>query len=675
MAKRILLTEANQQLATAIAERLKQQGFNVQHASDGITALRAIAAEPPDLLLLELKLTGLHGIELIKKLRQSPRTSKLPVIVLTGFYKGEKFQTAAKALGIRHYLEKPLKASALMTAIHQTLNSEAVAPRVSTGEARPFAQQLRTAFLKRFSGLLTLKYPDTVRLLTFINGAPVALRPVFKSRDFGDFLCNRGQITLDEYNYFTTTAAYRHDSLVQIGCLQYNDLLQAEMDYLNQELLCAFGSGPALASWKAIPAPELLQLITLNVPQLFYEGFHKHAGKTGTQLLQTFKDKFVLLDSNYYRHINFLRLNEAEKRFVQRIDGQCKLGTLLDDDFDPGPLLLTLTSLNMARFAVVPTPSADSGNLPLRALFNAVEEEVEVVIEETLESFTDLVDDSEGITESSAAAESFSAQSTPPGIEPTPSGVEQTPSRIEQTLADDLSQDVRLIAKSLEDKSHYEVFGIKPAKFSIELLKERYFAITRKFGPEVLMQLGGEDAVLVEEILSRVATAYDTLTDVVKKERYDEMFGADKIGLGHKGDDRFQAQVQAESGKVFLEMEEWDSAEKALQEAVNADSNNGDYLANLAWSIYRNPKYSGSQAMLNKAKQMINKSLTMERTALAFAYKGWMLFEAGQESMAEAEFNKALKLDARQTMARKGLRSLKGQQEQQKKGLFKRMFR
>ena len=189
------------------------------------------------------------------------------------------------------------------------------------------------------------------------------------------------------------------------------------------------------------------------------------------------------------------------------------------------------------------------------------------------------------------------------------------------------------------------------------------------------MQLGGEEAVLVEEILSKVATAYDTLTDVVKKERYDEMFGADKIGLGHKGDDQFQAQVQAESGKVFLEMEEWDNAEKALQEAVNADPNNGDYMSGLAWAIYRNPKYSGSQAMLNKAKQMLNKSITMERTPKAFAYKGWMLFEAGQESMAEAEFNKALKLNARQAMARKGLRTLQEQQEQQKRGLFKRMFK
>ncbi len=659
MAMRILLAEENQQLATAITAHLKLWGFDVQHACDGVTALRAIAAEPPDLLLIELKLPGLHGIELVKKLRQSPRTSKLPVVVVTGYYKGEKFQSAAKALGIHHYLEKPLKASDLMTAIQQALNPD-VSPAPAAA-AYPFAQHLRTAFLKRFSGLVTLTYPDTVRMLTFIGGAPVALRPGFNHRDFGDFLRNRGQISNDEYSYFTTTAAYRHDILVQLGCLQYNDLLQAEMDYLYQELISAFGSSQSSAAWKAIATPELLQLITLNVPQLFYEGFHKHAGQAAKQLQTTFRDKYLLLDKNYYRYINFLRLKESEKHFLQKLDGQRKLAELIAEEPDCGPLLLTLTNLNMASFAKVATSSAQADDLPLRALFNAVEEELEVPAEETFESFSDLVDDSDDEVSSTAEATDGRGQRR-------------------QTVApevqeDDLPQEVRLLAKSLEEKNHYEVFGIKQGKFSINLLKERYFAITRKFGPEILMQLGGEEAVLVEVILSKVATAYDTLTDVVKKERYDEMLGADKIGLGHKGDDRFQAQVQAESGKVFLEMEEWDNAEKALQDAVNTDPDNGDYLASLAWAIYRNPKYSDSLAMRNKAKQMLNKSITMERTAVAFAYKGWMLFEAGQESMAEAEFNKALKLDARLSMARRGLRNLQEQQEQQKKGLFKRMFK
>ena len=75
MGKRILLAEDNQQLATTIATLLERQGFDVVCQADGISALKAIAANPPDLLLLDLKLPGLHGIELLKKLRQSPRTA------------------------------------------------------------------------------------------------------------------------------------------------------------------------------------------------------------------------------------------------------------------------------------------------------------------------------------------------------------------------------------------------------------------------------------------------------------------------------------------------------------------------------------------------------------------------------------------------------------------------
>lgn len=188
------------------------------------------------------------------------------------------------------------------------------------------------------------------------------------------------------------------------------------------------------------------------------------------------------------------------------------------------------------------------------------------------------------------------------------------------------------------------------------------------------MQLGGEEAALVEDILSTVATAYNTLSDVVRKENYDQLLGADRVGLGQKGDDRFQAQVQAQSGKVFIEMQEWDSAGRALQDACNIDPDNGDYLAHLAWAIYRNPRNSASRAMQEKARQLLNRALTLERTAEGFAFKGWMLLEAGQDALAEGEFNKALKLDAREMLARKGLRTLQERREQEKRGMFRRMF-
>lgn len=670
MTQRILIAEDHQPLAESLLQLLKNRGYQAEYAADGIAALRAIAAAPPDLLILDLKLPGLHGIELLKKLRQSPRTGQLPVIIVTGVYKGEQYRQAAASLGVRHYLEKPFKAGDLLAAVSQILPAShppgqatpqpGIHPAAAPAEPppRPFAQHLREAFRSRFSGLLLLSWPDTRRTLSFINGTPASLRPGFQHRDFGDYLRARGALNAGEYAYFSSRGAFRHEVLVQMGCLTFGDLLDAKFTYLNAELEQGFAAPPARASWQPMAVPEALQLVTLNVPQLFYRGFRRYPGRSADQLLATSLGKYPAPAKDFYRHINFLTLDEDERNLLRHFDGQHTLADCPGNPAALAPLLLTLNVLDMLHFHDQPTAPASPGDLPLRTLFNAMAEEPPPAIDLPLENFTDLVE-----TEVDAVA---ALASSDPSAAVTATGA---------AASDDLAQGVRLMAKSLEGKNHYEVFGIKPAKFSIELLKERYFAVTRQFGPDILMQLSGDDATRVEEILATVANAYNTLSDVVKKERYDELLGADKIGLGHKGDDRFQAQVQAESGKVFLDMEEWDNAERALQEAVNFDAGNGDYLAHLAWAIYRNPKNTASRAMQEKARQMLNRAITMERTPAGFAFKGWMLLESGQEALAEAEFNKALKLDARSMPARRGLRVLQERKEQQKKGLFGRMFK
>lgn len=655
MAKRILIAEDNLTLAQGLAALLTKRNYQVSQSQDGAVALREMAASPPDLLLLDLRLPGLHGIEILKKLRRNPDTSRLPVIIMSGAYKGEKYRQAARSLGVDHYLEKPFRAGDMLKAVDQLLG----APPAPT---QPFAHHLLTAFRQNFTGRLTLSWPDQRRILIFKEGTPVAVHPGFSHQDFGDYLLRRQLLEEPEYAYCKSGETFHHDRLVELGCLTYPELMQAELDYLREELEQAFAAPPAAATWQKLAFPEPLHMITLNVPNLLYHGFRRFPGQAGKRILARHCNHYPVPAAGFFRYINFLDLHGEDKLLLSRMDGQTLLTDCLDGKGDPSPLLLSLLSLNMLTMSPTPAEPATPDPRPLRALFNAVDDAVESVAETPLENFTDLV-------ESEAEAAAAETDATEPRMP------ETTLAPGEDPAPDDLAQGVRFMAQSLEGKNHYEVFGIKPARFSVDLLKERYFAITRKFGPEVLMQLGGEEAGLVEGILSRVATAYDTLSDIVKKERYDELLNSEKIGLGREGDDRFQAEVQAESGKVFIEMEEWDNAEKALREAADFDPNNGEILAHLAWSVARNPRHAESRAMQAKARQMLNKALTMERTAQGFAYKGWLFMEAGQDVMAESEFGKALRLDARQAMARRGLRTLREKQEQQKKGLFKRMFK
>lgn len=670
MALRILIAEDNPSVADAVGSLLQRQGWATEHATDGVAALARIAKSPPDVLLLDLKLPGLHGIELLRKLRQAPATRQLPVVIMTGIYRGDRYRAGAARLGVDHYLEKPFKASALVEALRSAARPPAPAPAAPPSAAtvppaqppgespmRPLHQHLLEAYRSRFSGNLHLAYADGERILTFLGGSPVALHPGLTARDFGDHLRQLGRISAEEYAFYASGGERRHDALVQLGCLDYPTLLEEKITFLARQLLAGCGRPPVAARRDPLPIAEGPQAITVNIPRLIHQAFRNASNaRDFAGPLASFAEAYVATGGDFYRFINFLRLDDHERRFLGRLDGSAPLRDLLAGDAAPLPLLLALQALGMLRFGDQPLAAEGPGPLPLRTLFNASEEEPADLEEETLESFSDMVEPEED-------AEPLE---TPPPQAATPGG--------EDGGGADLGARVRQRAAELADKNYYQIFDLTPAKFSFDKLKERYFAITREFGPDVLMRLVGEEAELVQELLATVANAYNTLSDVVKKERYDELLGSDRIGLGQKGDDRFQAEVQAQSGKVFIEMEEWGNAEQALQDACNGDPDNGDYLAHLAWSIYRNPRNSSSRAMQDKARQLVNRSLTLERTAAGFAFKGWMLLEAGQDALAETEFTKALKLDARHGLARRGLRTLQEKREQEKKGLFRRMF-
>jgi len=682
MAQRIVIAEDNEQIAASLDSLLRGQGYLVERAGDGIAALGLLAASPCDLLILDLKLPGLHGIELLKKLRQSPRTSNLPVIVISGVYKGEQYVAGARALGVVSYLEKPFRAAELLSAVQQGLSTAApalapppAAPTASlaagpeaaapaTGEEPiSFDRHLLKAFTSRFSGTLRLKSSAGVRELTFAHGAPVALRPGFVHRDFGQYLRKQGLISDGEYAAFAAAGPFRDDLLVQMGCLPYTELLQEKLNHLSIELVAGFQRSAMSVETLPIALPPGFQPVTVNVPQIVYLGYRQaFASDRARRLLEQAGGRYVATAPPYNQYANFLSLDHDERQVLHRLDGRRTLGECLDHEPQLIPLIQALQALGMIRLGTAPLSPATAPAWPVRAFFNAVAsdaESVEVQLpEESLESFSDLL---EGVSTSAA----IPAAPRPPAI----------PAAAPTADSDSLSAKVRTTLAALAGKNYYEVFELSQGNFSFERLKERYFALTREFGPDVLMQLSGQESAQVEEILSTVATAYNTLSDVIKKESYDALLGSDKVGLGQKGDDLFQAEVQSQSAKVFIEMEEWENAEKALQDACNIAPNNGDFLAHLAWAIYRNPKNANSRAMLEKARQMLNRAITLERTAAGFAFKGYMLLDSGQDALAESEYNKALKLDARNTLARKGLKLLQEKQEQQKKGLFGRMFR
>ncbi len=81
--KRILLAEDDRFLRRACETCLRQLGFTVLVAVDGEEALRLIRAEQPDLILLDLLMPKIHGLEVLRTLKSDDATRAIPVLVLT----------------------------------------------------------------------------------------------------------------------------------------------------------------------------------------------------------------------------------------------------------------------------------------------------------------------------------------------------------------------------------------------------------------------------------------------------------------------------------------------------------------------------------------------------------------------------------------------------------------
>lgn len=80
---KILVVEDEPDIRNLVGFNLAQERFKVLEAEDGERALRIINQDKPDLILLDLMLPGLSGLELCRILRQRPETSRLPIVILT----------------------------------------------------------------------------------------------------------------------------------------------------------------------------------------------------------------------------------------------------------------------------------------------------------------------------------------------------------------------------------------------------------------------------------------------------------------------------------------------------------------------------------------------------------------------------------------------------------------
>src|SRR5260221_209289 len=172
---RILVVDDEPDLLELVRHQLQKEHYEVTTALDGEVALAQARRNPPDLVVLDLMLPGIDGLEVCRRLRADPRTMHVPIVMLTA--KGEESDAViGLAQGADDYVRKPFGAKELVARIAARLRN--------FREEGPLEMQK----IARYGDLVV----DPVKHEVTIAGAPVELTMTeFKLLQF--LIVNRGR--------------------------------------------------------------------------------------------------------------------------------------------------------------------------------------------------------------------------------------------------------------------------------------------------------------------------------------------------------------------------------------------------------------------------------------------------------------------------------------------------
>ena len=119
MSKKILVVEDHHDTSFTLCKLLKLEGYDVEHAIDGMAGYQTATSHHPDLIVTDIQMPRMNGIDLIKQIRHQDDIAGTPIIVMSAY--GKRIIDDAMAAGADGYVEKPLDIDKFLTAVKDAL--------------------------------------------------------------------------------------------------------------------------------------------------------------------------------------------------------------------------------------------------------------------------------------------------------------------------------------------------------------------------------------------------------------------------------------------------------------------------------------------------------------------------------------------------------------------------
>ncbi len=122
----ILIVEDDRISQKMVRDALRAEGYKTQEVDSGEAALRKVAEHPPDLIVMDIRLAGMDGLETIRRLKADPQTAAIPVVAVTAHAMPED-ESMIREAGCDAYMPKPIRFSSLMSLVKNLLSGAGAA--------------------------------------------------------------------------------------------------------------------------------------------------------------------------------------------------------------------------------------------------------------------------------------------------------------------------------------------------------------------------------------------------------------------------------------------------------------------------------------------------------------------------------------------------------------------
>lgn len=331
MSLEILIAEDDVRLAKLLARALERAGYAVRTTPTGEEALTEVRRIPPDLMLLDLLLPGMDGRAVLAELSCSPSTDAIPVIAMSGVYRGQSDGARKARKGAQDFLDKPFEMPVLMQAVRRLIGPAGRPSERFDLQMVPVAAHLWRVVEEEFTGALHFQRDDCEKAVLFDAGNLRAVRSSLEREYLGERLCEQGRITREACDASAVGARaleqLQGQALIDMGFLTSRELREVLEDQARAKLLelCGWCAGEM---WRQ-PGARALAMATpiraLDLESLVFRGAQQMSTQHLASVLGKHRADMIVVDSGTF---DATTLGGAVLRLFARLTPGMRVGDL-----------------------------------------------------------------------------------------------------------------------------------------------------------------------------------------------------------------------------------------------------------------------------------------------------------------------------------------------------------